>query len=271
MRAGSNRIPSRRSSTWRATDCAAWTSSARASSPIAWRRWKRSASARAGATRMPAASRWRSCPASTTRRSGLLRSQRSAPEQALELVERVVTRAALPRLAAAAPGRGLIAAGLRLGNTEPFLESALDPLARLRARELRRGGRIVDLVLERVERTDEVHGNGEALQLREIRPALALGRRHHRGVGDVIDRRVADVDVALSRDAEERRLHVEVLVVRDAVLDVEARGHLGEVGLLRFARLLLLLGGAERRLRAAEHFREVDALDRAVLERDVRS
>src|SRR3954454_23577543 len=178
------------------------------------------------------------------RRNGSRRSARSAAEQAFKAVAYRAAGAALPGLLAAGCGllAGLLVAlALRLADTKPALDRAADALAGLGFRELRRRRRVVDLVLERIERSDQVHRHREARELLEVGAALSLRARHHGRVGHVVDLGIADVDVALARDAEERRLDVEILVVRDTVLDDEARGHLGEVGLLRLARLRLLV------------------------------
>jgi hypothetical protein len=97
---------------------------------------------------------------------------------------------------------------------------------------------IVDVVLHRIEGAAQVHRHGKAGKLPDVGAPLALGAGHHRSLGDVVDGRIADVDVAAPRDAEERRLHVEVFVVRDAVLDREGRHELGEIGLLRLPGFL---------------------------------
>src|SRR5438132_13877849 len=109
-----------------------------------------------------------------TRRNGSRRLRQSAAEQALEPVAYGAAGTALPGLLAA--GRGLLAGllvalALRLANTKPALDRAADALPRLGFRELRCRPRIVDRVLERIERPGQVPWH------REAREPLAVGPR----------------------------------------------------------------------------------------------
>src|SRR5437764_10090423 len=97
------------------------------------------------------------------RRNGSRRSRRSAPEQALEAIDGGGARAAAAALLlAAATGRRLFATCLRFGDAEPLLERAADALPRLRFRQVGRRSAVVDLVFERVEGPDQMHGHREA-------------------------------------------------------------------------------------------------------------
>src|SRR5205814_9531112 len=90
---------------------------------------------------------------------------------------------------------------------------------------------VVDFVLHRVKGAGQLHRHGG-------------GGADDGSLDHVVDGRSADVDVTAAADAQQRRLDVEVLVVRDAVLDREARGKLREVGPFpAVSRLPRLLAG----------------------------
>src|SRR6185436_18709366 len=97
---------------------------------------------------------------------------------------------------------------------------------------------------------------------------LPLRSGDDRGLGDVVEIAVADVDLAGTRDPEQRRLDVEIVVLRDTIPDVEAGGHRAEVRPLA-ARLGLRPLLAERAARLAEDLADVDALDGAVAQVDL--
>src|SRR5581483_6992763 len=135
----------------------------------------------------------------------------------------------------------------------------VQPLLRLLGDDRAEIEKIADLV----ERPREPNRDGDALQRLELGPALPLQRRHDRRLHRVVELLAADVDVARAADAEQRRLEREVVVVRDAVRDPEARRQLAEVGLLLGLARALAAAAAERRLRAPDRLRDVDAADRA--------
>src|SRR5574338_18890 len=165
---------------------------------------------------------WRRCQAMSVAAKPVIDTTASPPEQSLQLV--LETAAALVLAAAQA-------------LLELFAHRRFDLLLR----RLGGDGGEIELVRRIVEPAGHAHRYGHALEIREFAPALPLRRADDRSAYEVIDGVGCDVDVALAADAQQRRLHVEIAVVRDAVADREARAQFRKIGLFRLVRRLHLL------------------------------
>ncbi len=101
---------------------------------------------------------------------------------------------------------------------------------------------------------------------------MPRGRGDERRLREIVDRVAADVDVARTRKAQQRRPRRKILVVRHPALDDEARSDLGEVGALaRASGMLCCRLRSGERSRLAHGLVQVDTLQGAVAHRHGRA
>ena len=106
--------------------------------------------------------------------------------------------------------------------------------------------RVVHAPARVVERAVKLDRHSHTGHVRHVAASLSLAGRREGRLGEVIDAVVANVQVARAANAQERRLHLEVVVARHAVLDVEARARFRELPHIR--RIGLRRLSAERRI-----------------------
>ena len=97
---------------------------------------------------------------------------------------------------------------------------------------------VVDLVLRCSERAAELDRHGQSLEIDEFLAALTARCCDDRCLDEIVERFVADIDIAFAAQPQQRRLARQVVVVRDPVLDVEGRAQLRKIGFLFLIRRL---------------------------------